>query len=92
MLKVGVVDVHVLSHSKVELAWAADKRLQVISNYKVIQKQLYSTKGLKRTKEQSCFKFKTIMYTLLCGTLVMYSYYFERDSTMTFLVLQTRLI
>ena len=41
------VDVCVSSHLKEELAWAVDKRLQVISNLKNSK----STKELKGTKE-----------------------------------------
>ena len=42
-MKVGVVDVdvHVSSHLKEELAWAADKRLRVISTIMLFKKQLY---------------------------------------------------
>ena len=60
------VDVCVSSHLKEELAWAIDKRLPVISNYNVI-KNSKSTKELKETKELNRFKFKTILYALLCG-------------------------
>ena len=42
------VDIHVSSHLKEDLAWAADKRLQVISTLKTV---IYSTKELKRSKE-----------------------------------------
>ena len=34
------VDVHVLSHLKEELAWAADKQLQVISTIMLYKQQL----------------------------------------------------
>ena len=50
----GVVDVDVRasSHLKEELAWAADKWLQVISiTYNVFLKNSCSTKELKETKE-----------------------------------------
>ena len=47
---VADVDVHVSSHLKEELAWAADKRLQVISTI-MLFKNSYSTKELKGTKE-----------------------------------------
>ena len=43
------MDVHVLSHLKEELAWAADKWLWVIST-KMLFKNSYSTKELKGTK------------------------------------------
>ena len=35
-----VADVHILSHLKEELAWAADKRLQLISIIILFKKQL----------------------------------------------------
>ena len=44
------IDVHVSSHLKEELAWAVDKRLQVISTI-MLSKNSYSTKELKGTKE-----------------------------------------
>ena len=44
------MDVCVLSHIKEELAWAADKRLQVISTI-MLFKSSYRTKELKATKE-----------------------------------------
>ena len=67
-MKVGVVDVHVhvSSHLKEELAWVVDKRLRIISTI-MLFKNSKSTKELKETKEQNCFKFKTILYALLCG-------------------------
>ena len=40
------VDVRILSHLKEELAWAADKQLQVISTIMFL-KNSYSTKELK---------------------------------------------
>ena len=46
MVYVGIVCI--LRHLKEELAWAADKRLLVISKVKP-------------------FKFKTILYAMLCG-------------------------
>ena len=61
------VDVRISSHLKEELAWAIDKWLRVISNYNVI-KNSDSTKVLKGTKEESRFKFKTMLYALLCGS------------------------
>ena len=57
------VDVRVLSYLKEELAWAIDKWLRVISNI-MLFKYSKTTKELKGT---SRFKFKTILYTLLCG-------------------------
>ena len=59
----GPLEVRVLSHLKEELAWAVDKQLRVISTIKNNK----STKELKETKELSRFKFKTILYALLCG-------------------------
>ena len=41
------VDAHVSSHLKKELAWAIDKRLQVINTIKICK----STKELKRSKK-----------------------------------------
>ena len=42
---IGVVmvdmDIHVLSHLKAELAWAADKQLRVISTIMLCKKELY---------------------------------------------------
>ena len=57
------VDVCVLSHIKKELAWAIAKWLWVIGTLKNNK----STKELKRIKELSHFKFRTMLYTLLCG-------------------------
>ena len=54
------VDVCISSHLKEKLAWAVDKRLQIISTIKNSK----STKGLKN---KAVLKFKTILYTLLCG-------------------------
>ena len=51
---------------KRKLAWAVDKRPQVISTG-ILFKNSVSTEELKGTKEQSRFKFKMILYTLLCG-------------------------
>ena len=48
---------------KKELAWAVDKWLSVISTIKWLK----NTKELKVTKEQSHFKFKTLLYMLLYG-------------------------
>ena len=41
-MKVGMVDmdIRILSHLKDELAWAADKRLQVISTIMLFEKQV----------------------------------------------------
>ena len=58
------VGVCVSSHLKEGLAWAVGKRLQVISTIMLFKKNSKSTKELKGT---SHFKFKTILYTLLCG-------------------------
>ena len=44
------VDVCILSHLKVELAWAVDKRFRVISTI-MLFKNSKSTKELKGTKE-----------------------------------------
>ena len=44
------VDIHVLSHLKEVLAWAADKRFQVISTI-MLFKNNKSSKELKGTKE-----------------------------------------
>ena len=57
------VDVCISSYLKEELAWAVDKRLQVISNI-MLFKNSKTTKELNRT---SLFKFETILYMLLCG-------------------------
>ena len=64
-MKVGVVDVDVCvsSQLKEELAWALGKWLLVISTI-MLFKNSKTTKELKGT---SHFKFKTILYTLLCG-------------------------
>ena len=54
VIKVGVVDVdgvHVSSHLIEELAWAADKQLQVISTIICDLKNNKSTKELKGVKE-----------------------------------------
>ena len=60
------VDVRVSSHLKEELTWAIDKRLWVISTIMLL-KYSKSIKELKETKEYSHFKFKTILYVLLCS-------------------------
>ena len=60
------VDVRILSRLKEELTWAIDKRLRVISTV-MLFKNSKSTKELKETKEKSHFKFKIILYALLCG-------------------------
>ena len=57
------VDVCLSSHLKEQLAWAIGKRLQVVST-KIYLKNSNTIKELKGT---SYFKFKTILYTLLCG-------------------------
>ena len=44
------VDIRISSHLKEELAWAIDKRLQVISTIMLL-KNSKSTKELKETKE-----------------------------------------
>ena len=45
------MEVHISSHFKEELAWAADKQLQVIGTVMFYLKNCYSTKELKGTKE-----------------------------------------
>ena len=60
------VDIRVSSHLKEELTWAIDKWLRVI-NAIMLLKNSKSTKELKRTKESCRFKFKTILYVLLCS-------------------------
>ena len=57
------VDVHVSSHLKEDLDWAVGKRLRVISTI-LLFKNSKTTKELKGTNR---FKFKIILYTLLCG-------------------------
>ena len=57
------VDVRVSSHLKEELVWTVDKRLRVISTVMLFK----NSKGTKVQKGISGFKFKTILYTLLCG-------------------------
>ena len=57
------IDVHVSSHLKEELAWAVDKQLWVISTIMLFK----NNKTTKKLKGTSCFKFKTILCTLLCG-------------------------
>ena len=56
------VDICVLSHLKEELAWAIDKWLRVISTIMLFKKHNNTAKELN-----SHFKFKTILYMLLCG-------------------------
>ena len=51
-----------LGHLKDELAWAIDKWLWVTSN-----KMLFKTVIPLRKKEEGCYKYKTILYALLCG-------------------------
>ena len=65
-MNVGVVDIDVCisSHFKEELAWAVDKRLQVISTSIMLFKNRKVTKELKGN---SRFKLKTTLYMLLCG-------------------------
>ena len=60
------VNVCISNHLKEDLAWATDKWLWVISIIMLFKKQLYSTKKLKELKS-SFFKFKTILFMLLCG-------------------------
>ena len=62
---VGIV-IYVSSHLKEELTWAVNKRLRVFSTI-MLCKNSKSTKELKGIREKSFFKFKTILYTLLCG-------------------------
>ena len=57
------VYIRVLSHLKEELAWAVSKWLQVVSII-MLFKNSKITKELKGTNH---FKFKTMLYTLLCG-------------------------
>ena len=59
-IKVGMVDidVHISSHLKEELAWTVDKQLWLIVLYIML---------FKKSKELKGTKFKTILYTLLCG-------------------------
>ena len=57
------IDTRVSSYLKEELAWSVDKWLWVISTI-MLFKNSKTTKELKGT---SRFKFKTILYTLLCG-------------------------
>ena len=54
------VDLRVSSHLKKELAWAVDQRLRVIMLLK-------NSKAAKELEGTSRFKFKTILYTLVCG-------------------------
>ena len=64
VIKVGMVDIDILvsSHLKEELAWTVDKWLRVIST-----KSIKNSKATKELKGISHFKFKTILYMLLCG-------------------------
>ena len=55
------VNIRVSKSLKEELAWAMHKRLRVVSN-----KMLFKTVIPQKTKEKSRFKFKTILYALLC--------------------------
>ena len=86
MVDVDIV-LRVSSHRKGELAWAVDKWLRVVSTIMLFKKEYECYKELKET---SCFKFKTILYTLRC--YVALSNYFEIVSTVTFLNSQTELI
>ena len=54
---------------KEELAWDADKWLWIISTIMLFKKPIaiHSTMELKGTQEQSCFKFKIILFALLCS-------------------------
>ena len=59
------VDVHVSSRLKEELAWGVDKRLWIISTKMLVIKTVRLLRSyVKGTKH---FKFKTILYTMLCG-------------------------
>ena len=57
------IDVRVSSNLKEELTWAIDKRLRVISTVMLFK----NSKSTKELKEKSHFKFKTVLYALLCG-------------------------
>ena len=57
------MDVRILSHLKEKLAWAIDKRFWIISTVTLFK----NGKITKELKGTSRFKFKTILYTLLCG-------------------------
>ena len=57
------VDVRVSSYLKEELAWAVDKRLRVINTIMLLE----NSKSTTELKGTSHLKFKTILYTLLCG-------------------------
>ena len=48
---------------KEQLAWAVDKRIQVISTIMLFK----NSKTTKEPEGISRFKFKAILYTLLCG-------------------------
>ena len=52
---------HIEEFKRRSLAWAIDKWLQVVSN-----KMLFNTVMPLRNKRKSRFKFKTILYALLC--------------------------
>ena len=54
------IDVRKSSHLKGELAWAVEEQLWVFSTIMLF-------KNSKKLKETSYFKFKTILYTLLCS-------------------------
>ena len=57
------IDVHVSSHLKEELTWTVDKRLWAVSTIMLFK----NSKATTELKGTSHFKFKTILYTLLCG-------------------------
>ena len=59
------IDVGVLSHLKEELAWTEDKRLWIVSTVMLFKNSKTTT--TKELKGTISFKFKTILYTLLCG-------------------------
>ena len=58
------MDVRVLSHLKEKLAWAVGKWLRVVSTIILFK----NSKTTKELKEISHFKFKTVLYTLLCDS------------------------
>ena len=59
---VAYVNVHVSKSLKEELAWAIDKRLQIVSN-KMLFINSYTTKKLKK---KAVLNLKQILYALLC--------------------------
>ena len=62
------VDVHILSHLKEELAWAADKQLRVIST--LITLFIVATKELKGTKYGTAqFELYTCMQVHACACM-----------------------